>query len=182
MDAEGKPVASTIVELRLEKPLQADPPHYSSAPTDLLGRFEFTRLPPGRYVVGVNLRRGPDRASPWAPARSDPPVVELDSGELRTVPPIVTRRLSPIRVRGFVRQADGSPVIGQRVTAHPVSDRGHEAFGGSAVTDAQGVFEMALLQGHAYTFSTMLGTARHISAPFVAGELDPIVVVRPPPD
>ncbi len=182
VDAEGKPVPSTIVELRLEKPLQADRPYYAIAPTDVLGRFEFTRLPPGRYVVGVNLERGPDRGRPWAPARSEPPVVELDSGELRTVPPIVTRRLSPIRVRGLVRQVDGSPAIGQRVTAHPATGLGQESFGGSAVTDAQGVFEMELLQGHAYTFSTMLGTARHVSPPFVAGELEPIVVVRTPRD
>ena len=180
VDAEGKPVPSTLVELRLEKPLQADRPHYAIAPTDVLGRFEFTRLPPGRYVVGINLERGPDRLRPWAPARSEPPVVVLDTGELRTLAPIMTRRLTPIRVRGLVRHVDGGAAAGQRVTAHPATDLGQESFGGSAVTDAQGVFEMELMHGHAYTFSTRLGTERHMSAPIVAGELEPLVVVRSP--
>jgi hypothetical protein len=34
---------------------------------------------------------------------------------------------------------------------------------------------MELMQGHVYTFSTMLGTERHMSAPIVAGELEPLV-------
>ena len=75
----------------------------------------------------------------------------------------MTRRLAPIHVRGLVRLVDGSPAVGQRVTAHPATDLGQESFGGSAVTDAQGVFEMELLQGHAYTFSRMLGTEHHVS-------------------
>jgi hypothetical protein len=66
------------------------------------------------------------------------------------------------------------------VTAHPATDLGQQSFGGSEVTDAQGVFEIELLQGHVYTFSTMLGTERHVSAPIVAGELEPLVVVRAP--
>lgn len=95
VDSDGNAVPSTIVEIRLEVPLQKDQPHYGITPTDALGRFEFRRLPAGRYVVGVNLQRGPGLQSPWAPARSDPPVVELDEGELRVLAPIVVRRREP---------------------------------------------------------------------------------------
>lgn len=178
VDQSGAPIPHTIVNIRLETPLGGDRPAYGMTPTDALGRFEFSRLPAARYVVGIALERGPDRGSPWAPARSD--VVELEPGELRTISPLVTRRLVPTRVRGAVIDAAGRPVAGQRVTAHPVTDLGQEAFGGAAVTDADGVFEMELLEGQPYTFSVAIGTRRASSAAIVAGHQAPTIRVPAP--
>ncbi len=176
VDQDGKPVPSTMVDLRLEVPLQKDQPHYGITPTDALGRFEYSRLPAGRYVVGVNLRRGPARQHPWAPARSEP--IDLDAGELRTLPPIVVRRLVQVRVRGLVRFADGRPAANQRVTVELPIDLGPPSFGGSSVTDGQGTFEVELFQDQAYIFSTMVGGERHQSASVTAGRQEPVIVVQ----
>jgi len=177
VDQDGNPVSSTIVDLRLEVPLQKEQPHHGITPTDSLGRFEYSRLPAGRYVVGVNLQRGPDRRTAWAPARSE--VVELDAGELRTMPPLVVRRLAQARVRGLVRFADGRPAPNQRVTAHHPADLGPPSFAGSSATDAQGTFEMELFEGQAYTFSTSVGSARHESASVTVGKQEPVIVIPP---
>ena len=126
-------------------------------------------------MVGVNLQRGPDGQRPWAPARSA--VVELDAGELRTLPPIVVRRLVQVRVRGVVRFADDRPAPNQRVAAHAVADLGPPSFKGSSVTDAEGAFEMELFHGQSYTFSTSVGSVRHESRAAIAGKEAPVIVI-----
>lgn len=177
VDRDGSPIPSTIVELRLERPLDADRPYYTIAPTDALGRFEFSRVPPGRYVVGLNLSRGPNPSSPWVPVRSEP--ADLDPGELRTLAPLVTWRMSRVRVRGSVVDTQGRPAAGQRVAVQPATDLGQAAFGGTAVSDAGGQFELELFEGYPYT-ATVVGDRRGTPVPFVAGGQAPALLLRTP--
>jgi hypothetical protein len=68
--------------------------------TDSLGAFRFKHLPPGRYVVGINLRNAPGRvpATPYRQPGNDQPLTtelgngsSVDLGVLRLPPASVKR-------------------------------------------------------------------------------------------
>lgn len=62
VDETGRPIAGIAVDAVAAELAGFDPPpHQSPATTDEHGRFEFTRLPPGDYVFGVNLTANPGR-------------------------------------------------------------------------------------------------------------------------
>lgn len=85
VDAAGAPVAGVWLALRPAEQSPQDIPTSHPTRADELGRFAFCELPPGRYVVGVNLSLGPRRDSPYAitnagDASGKPEVIELGLG------------------------------------------------------------------------------------------------------
>jgi hypothetical protein len=178
LDRLGRPVTNAIVDLRLEQPLEVDRPYYQITVTDGLGRFEFNRLPPGRYVAGISLQGGPSRHQPYAMASA---AIEIDAGELRTLPPVVTERLETVRVHGVVRDPGGRAVPDVSVVAHPQTELNQYSVAGSAATDQDGRFSVDLLRGVRYTFRTLeRGRRVATSKPVVAGDQAVVIVVPHP--
>lgn len=120
--SDGLPLARAYVEAALFERLRSAAAPLSSAVgamTDEQGHFEFDRLPPGRYIVGVHLTRA---AADYAPYRfaaypgitqhdAASPIVldtaqQLDLGVL-TVARVRAKRV----VEGSVRWKDGRPLI-----------------------------------------------------------------------
>ena len=118
---EGKPVAGVLVTL-----IEADDPdvekHNSHLErTDAEGRYKFSGLPPGRYLLAVNLNRFPqpdDRTNayprtfyPGVAEAAQAEVVSLGEGEeLKDRDMRVPQARAESVVKGVVVWADGTPV------------------------------------------------------------------------
>ena len=93
------------------------------ATTDAGGSFEVIEVPPGRYVVGVDLTRRMDAQVVFPPTyhpgtadAASATVVQLDGGQQRELEPMTlppARR--PYRLTGTVAFDDGRPASGVRV-------------------------------------------------------------------
>lgn len=100
VDEKGQPVNNVFVQLQF--PGQIDLSRgragagYTTGPD---GSYEFTGLPPGRYVIGLNLERKDNYSLlfPFAPVEavtaSGATVITLAFGERMTLRPIVARRM-----------------------------------------------------------------------------------------
>ena len=69
LDENGKPVTNVSVNLRCDSKLResSEMPFCDFAGTDENGHYAFRGLPPGTYVLGVNIAFGPDYREPFAP-------------------------------------------------------------------------------------------------------------------
>ena len=183
VDESGRPVPDAAINLRQAEPQNRAQPEYRSGRTDATGTYRFEQLPPGRFVVGVNLSRGPHRASPFAIAYARlatgpaPDVIELASGARQQLAPIVVRRLRTIVVMGEVRLEDGRLVAGATLSAKPAGERPVNLIDWSGKTGEQGTFAADLLQDVTYTvearFAQMVGVVE-----VAAGSSGDPVVIR----
>lgn len=154
---DGTPAKGTTVEIF---PSTIDPRrqgffHGPSAYTDSHGAYRFERLPPGRYIVGINLQelRMEVRATPYRqPGDDEPSIVELASGThvelgvLRLPPPSAKRQIA-----GTVRWSDGRALRGVRVKVF--EDRSGVLGSISFRTEnvgADGAFSTELFEGRTY--------------------------------
>jgi hypothetical protein len=167
----------------------------ASATTDTEGYFEIDALPPGRYVIGVNLKDLPSEYNPYARTvypggTAQPHIVTLslgqtvDLGTWQMPPP-----LAVVRITGMVTWNDGSPAVGVYVgvsdrTGNPV-ERARGA--GGATSGQGGRFVLEVRQGRTYTFtaSDRQSGQLPVSAPRLeigaAPEPVRIVIQREPP-
>jgi hypothetical protein len=195
--SDGRPVPRVRIEV-------TDPdarPHSTygllaeSATTDADGYFEVGRLPPGRYIVGVNLADLPSQYNPYGrtlyPSEGpDPHVLTLSLGQTMDVgtwrlPPA----LSVVRVVGVVTWQDGTAAVRISIgawdrTGNPVEwARG----AGNAWSGPDGRFVIELREGRVYDFKAGdgRGASLPISAPRIEtnGPLKPIriVILKEPP-
>ena len=162
LPAEGRPAVRVQVEA-------ADPearahPIYGlrilSATTNAEGDFEIGGVPPGRYVIGINLKDLPSNLNPYGRALypsndRDGEIVTIgagqafDLGRWRLPPP-----LAVVKVEGVATWQDGKPAAGVYVGAWDVTGNPIERArgAGGATVDADGRFVLDLRQGRAYTF------------------------------
>ena len=101
------------------------------------GRFEIKQVPPGEYVLGINLTGSPKAGFPYPPTyfpgvtqRSEATVIKLGLGEkvsdlLLRLPPPLSRR----GVGGVVVWPDGSPAAGAEVYLTDVNHPGYTTTG-----------------------------------------------------
>jgi len=90
------------------------------APIDAAGRFEFTEVPPGRYVIGVDLVRRMDAKvvfpTTFYPGTADPAkatILQLEGGQARELDPMsLPQSRTPYQLTGTVVFEDGSPAAG----------------------------------------------------------------------
>lgn len=153
---DGSPAAKVTVEIvPADFDLRRDDYFSPKAETDTLGVYRIDHLPPGRYLVGFNLKDAlePVRATPYRqPGGKDPMIVQLtvdthvDLGELRLPTPSAKHR-----VGGTVKWSDDRVTLGEvRVTI--VEDRPgiHGHFPGPVKVDADGAFSTDLFEGRTY--------------------------------
>ena len=158
---DGKGLASVRVEVTLPdaKPHPTYGLSIESRSTDASGFFELGDLPPGRYIVGVNLRDLPNKYNPYGrivyPGTGEPHVIELGLGQAVDLGTWFMPAPLPItRVEGIVMRADGTRVAGVHVgawddTGDPV-ERARGA--GNTKSGSGGRFVLELRQGRVYTF------------------------------
>jgi hypothetical protein len=136
------------------------------AATDAAGRFGFEGLPPGRYLVSVNLIMGPTDYSPWprllhpgTAARESASVVELAAGQhldigVMRLPP----RLQRVDVSGTLTWPDGKPAGGVTVLGQCRLD-GRPADSHAASTDSTGRFTIMLMESLSCELRATVGEA-----------------------
>ena len=189
---DGTPARSLRLELLTEAAFSGpEPVSPRDAFLQLDGSFEFGALPPGTYVIGVNLRNVLNRDNPYSrilysAAGSDvhvftiKPGERVDIGDWRLPPPPPT-----VAVSGVVTWEDGRPAEGVRVHAVDAVNSWPEA--GTAVSGSDGQFTMQLWQQRTYRFKVSLADAEPIfvAAPTLTPGAEPpppirIVVRRAP--
>lgn len=187
IDSDGRPVPNTIIDLipastagRIGDPRVG---RYKEA--DVNGRFEFTELTPGEYLLGVNIRQAPSGERPFrrtyfpdadSPSRSQ--VITLDNGE--KLKGIVLRLPPRLRVRaieGTLVWPDGRPVtkalVVFRDTPSPTGGRSL----GMANVDEQGRFSISALEGQeGWIHSTILVPVKDGLQAIMAGPVRAVAI------
>ena len=153
---DGTPAEGMTVEIfpSTIDPRRRDSFYGPTACTDSHGAYRFERLPPGRYIVGINLRDVlmPVRATPYRqPGDDGPSIIELGNGThaelgvLRLPPPSAKRQIA-----GTVKWSDGRAL--RRVSVEVFEDR-PGVLGSSSRTanvGADGAFSTELFEGRTY--------------------------------
>lgn len=141
-----------------------------AAVTDAAGRYAFAGVPPGRYLIAVNLTRFPEYGAPTnafprtyypsAPRAADAEVVTLGAGqELRDRDLRLLPRLAERSVEISVVWDDGRPVAGASVSFTDVTY--HDPGGGSgANADADGRFTLKGYEGQTFVLQAHAETQR----------------------
>ena len=147
LDAFGKPVAGLTIGLSTPNLT-----HHKLTVTDRDGRYEFTRLPAGRFVVGV--ASSPTRAG--KPSRTYLPGVNNVVSASRLVVGEGERVVAPdfrlpaavkyVVVTGFVLDADGRPAEGAYVYVKGTAED-DRIVGEPVAADFLGRFAVAVLAG-----------------------------------
>jgi protocatechuate 3,4-dioxygenase beta subunit len=163
-DAEGRPVSGVTVTL-----FEADDPEPETRyaryePTNDEGRYAFKGLPPGRYLLAVNLMRYPQPDDPtnayprtYYPgvARlADAEAVKLGAGEgVKGRDFTLQARRAEGVVEGFVVWDDGRPVEKAYVSFRDVTYHDPGMDNGAPQTDEHGRFIIKGYQGQVFLIS-----------------------------
>lgn len=164
------------------------------APIDSAGRYEFTEVPPGRYLVGVDLVRRmnptlvfPTTFHPGTPDASSATVIELRGGQQRDLEPMTLPAARPARqLVGTVVREDGSPVSGAYISLSDGNSKWRQVASGMK-TGPDGTFSLLVHEGLSYIARAHFWDedqrrqVRGSIGPFViSSELGPIKVVLSP--
>jgi len=189
VDCEGRPAAGMKMEL-----ISADPPEENVhrfglwAHADQEGRYEFELVPPGRYLLGINVDWAPTRGNPYPPTyypgvadSSEAQVVVMDEGTRMegfdiNLPPKLAER----RIRGQVVRRDGSAAAGAKIVCEISPTYGKSAESGHSDTYTDGRFDVCGLDGLTYLIK---GRMESLSTRQVAVKpsenMEPIKLVLP---
>lgn len=154
--AEGVPIELVDADAPL------DQQHAVPTFTTEGGHFEFKGLPPGRYRVGLSLRRAPSESSPYArtvyPGPLPPETIVVAFGGAVQLQPWKVPRLTPAKVSGTLVWRDGAPASRIALVALDVTDvTGKKApRGGIAMTDENGRFSLEVWEGRSYALAVNL--------------------------
>lgn len=174
-DAEGRAVAGVLVSL-----VEAEDPdpkrHYARYErTGEDGRYEIKGLPPGRYLLAVNLNRypQPDDPSNAYPRTYYPGVAETSQAEAVSLGAgervkdrditLLPRRAESV-VKGVVVWDDGSPVANARVSFRDVTYHDPGVDNGAPAADEQGRFTLKGFAGQTLLIS--VGSNRNFVGDF----------------
>lgn len=177
LNADGSPASYVFVQaIRVE---EADRPgvHDSRFQTDESGHFEIARLPEGRFLVGLHVKRSmegnglPRVMLPGTDSVADARVFSLIGGERIVVPDLtLPEALSFVTLRGVVIGGDGRPAAEALVYLH-MPDRRGVMLGASMPVSDTGEFAFAVLPGERYEVQATLrgatpGPPQHVEAEF----------------
>ena len=185
LDPAGQPAAGVVVAVMDAD--RSDPQKYwgTSTRTDVQGRYDFSALPPGRYLLALNLRRFPEVNDPTNayPRTYYPGVTDIAKAELITLGAGENIRerdlLLPIRrarsiLSGKVVWADGTPVANAGISFREVTYHDPQMNYGIQ-TDDQGNFTIEGFVGQ--TFVIEARSNRPYSGD--AGRFEPMKRVEP---
>jgi hypothetical protein len=133
VNPEGEPVARILVSL-MEPNATSKTDDTRLERTDEQGRFAFSAVPRGRYIIAVNHNRYPE---PNDPTNAYPPSFYpgvMDKAQARTITVGAGEKLSELEIRipskrpasilkGTVVWSDGSPVVKARLSVSDVTYR-----------------------------------------------------------
>lgn len=152
-----------IVAANAVLPLEHDSP--ISASTDESGYFDVRGLPPGRYLVGLNLLDLPSEYRPYPLTLYPGPAVPVhvidltlgqvvDLGRWEIPPP-----LPVVPIAGTIVWNDGTPAAGVLVNLWDVTGnrRGRARGAGGATTAADGHFAIGGREGRTYSVMARIG-------------------------
>jgi hypothetical protein len=156
VDAGGRPIAGLTVEVTT---LTGTDPR--KATTDRDGRYDLTRLPSGRFLIGIGIDASSSRKAAARQPRVFHPGVEksaaatrvaLVAGEHLTLNDLrVPSRFRYLPVSGAVFETDGTPVEGARVYLKGlVEDEADYILAEPVISDGSGRFVIAALEGGDY--------------------------------
>ena len=119
------------------------------------GHVEWSQLPPGRYVIGINITRAPGKENPIAPVfhpgvkePKDATVVLLGPGERVSVAPFqLPTHGALLAVRGTVVRPDSSAVAKVNVRLESAEPFSEGQLIDSTETDSQGRFALQGITG-----------------------------------
>jgi hypothetical protein len=154
----GAQVQVTVVSLDPAGSFATDAARRSTiAFTDKAGRWVFDGLPPGRYLLGVNLFGPPSITSPYLgtyhPTGKEPDkAVPVDVAEGRQVRLALTTgpRLKTRTISGVVADDQGVPVKGAYMRVVDTEFPLDVVFGTHGETDDAGRFTVKALEGRRY--------------------------------
>jgi hypothetical protein len=123
--------------------------------TNVEGRYEISRLPPGDYIVGINSSADADRAGlprlfyPGVDRLARAQRIRLAGGQAVVLDDLVIpATLKPVLTWGIVLDPDGRPAPDARVFVKP-GDTGY-ILGAPIATDFTGRFAVTLFSGPTY--------------------------------
>jgi len=162
--------------------------------SDAGGSFEFLDVSPGRYVVGVDLKRGmdpkvvfPPTFHPGTPNHSLATIVQLEGGQHRDLEPMTLpqgRRSQ--RLTGTVVYEDGRPAAGVFISLRDGIEKWRQVAVGTK-TRLDGTFSFTVYEGLSYIASASQWdeeNRRQIGGDFgpfvVSQEMEPVKVVMFP--
>ncbi len=128
---DGRPGAEYDVYIR-DEALPGDVDGRIQARADHQGRYVFHDLPVGMYTVRADLRRS---AEPSLEVKG----VAVASGRTREQDLDLTSR---VQIGGRVVDQHGKPIAGRKVSSTWESQDGRQEFSASAVTDAEGKYQI----------------------------------------
>ena len=127
--------------------------------TDQDGAFELTKVPPGRYVLGVNTRTdfkgrnfGTPSYFPGVSAPADATVISVAEGERQHLPVFtLPQHLRFVTMRGMVDTEDGRVAQGAKV--YVMSTSNPERIVAQVLTDEDGRFLLAVPAGERWSLT-----------------------------
>jgi hypothetical protein len=176
IDETGSPLGGVPVQLRLAD--QVYDPRLAQAggggaQTGADGRYTIEGVPPGRYLVGVGMDGGSPRdplVESYARTADGLTVFALQLGERITVPTIRTRRVGVIAVSGTIHERTGAPAAGSYLTISMVDEQGRARIADRTIANAEGRFQLRLLQGRRYRITAGNAFNPDAELEFVAGD------------
>ncbi len=152
IDASGRPVPGLTVEIA-----QTTLRERKRVITDRDGRYVLTRLPSGRFLVGINTvpshgngTRQPRVFHPGVEAIVSASRVAIAEGQRVMLDDLrIPSHIAYVPVSGFVRDADGTPAEGARVYLRGAAE-GDRILTEPAIVDFLGRFVIAGLAGANY--------------------------------
>ena len=157
VDSSGSPLSGFMVDLAAARQESPAFPRILRTASRWDGRFEFPRVPPGRYVLGIRLdgKVGAEFPYPrtYYPGVSEPgmaAVITLGTAQkLADYNLVAPPRLAARLVEGRVALSDGTPAAGALV-ALTVVEYPYDSPGGEVKTDAQARFSARVFEGLKY--------------------------------
>ena len=149
------------VDIRFADRKNTDRNRFPQAKVDAQGRFKFSFLYPGKYVIGFNLTSGPHRDYPYPELyypgvtnRSQAKVITAGRGRIEVISFPVPKRVSERAIEGVAVWPNYQPAA--NVWIELVNPRTGHRDGNGVQTDKEGRFSIAGMEGQSYGVSALV--------------------------